>query len=354
VKIAMLAPAASMHTRRWSRGLISRGYEILVVSNSALPKSPPDIPTRYLPGQSSLAYIRDIPAMRRVVNEFGPDIVHAHYATGYGLWGSSQQIAPLIVSVWGTDVADALKKRSSVGLIVRRSLREARFVTATSRFLMNQTITLEPEVAGKIDVVPFGVPIPDEQDLDRDMNDDAPITVVFAKLFLPNYAPDSVVKAFAAAYKKIPRLRLVMLGGGEMKSELEQLADTLDVTSAATIRGWVEPEDAQRIIRQSDIFVMPSQSESFGVAAVEAASYGLPVIASDVGGVPEIVDDGVTGILIKPGDEAGLAQAIIRLATDKDLRRSMGEAGRRLVAEKYDFEKCLDRMEAVYRKVLKA
>jgi len=352
VKIAMLAPAGSLHTRHWSRGLMSRGHEIVLVSNSALPQCPPDIPTRYLPGQSPLAYIRNIPAMRRVISEFGPEIVHAHYATGYGLWGSSQHIAPLVVSVWGTDVADALKKRSSVGLIVRRSLRGARFITATSQFLMDQTITFEPEAAGKTEVVPFGVPIPADQAEDTVKAEDAPITVVFAKLYLPNYAPDVVIRAFARAQKEIPRLRLAMLGGGEMHHELQILADTLNVTAAVTIHGWKEPEEAQRIIRLGDIFVMPSYLESFGVAAVEAASYGLPVIASNVGGVPEIVRDGDTGILIPPGDEARLAQAIRRLATDEKLRYSMGDAGRRLVAEKYDFEKCLDKMEAIYRKVL--
>lgn len=350
----MLAPAGSLHTRRWSRGLISRGHDVLLVSNSALPQAPPDIPTRYLPGKGSLAYLQNIPAMSRVVNEFGPDIVHSHYATGYGLWGSAQHAAPLVVSVWGTDVADALKRRSSVGMIVRRSLRRARFVTATSQYLKDQTIILEPEVAGRIEVVPFGVPIPPEPSDKTEETVDAPITVVFAKLYLSNYAPDMVIRAFARAYENLPRLRLIMLGGGEMQQELITLTNTLHITDVATIRGWVEPEEAQRIIRAGDIFVMPSYSESFGVAAVEAASYGLPVIASDVGGVPEVVHDGETGILIHPGDEVALADAIVRLAKDEKLRRSMGEAGRRLVAEKYDFEKCLDMMEAIYGRVLAA
>jgi L-malate glycosyltransferase len=331
---------------------MSRGYEIIVVSNSALPQSPPDIPTRYLPGQSSLAYIRNIPAMRRVVSQFAPDIVHAHYATGYGLWGSSQHVAPLVVSVWGTDVADALNRRSSVGMIVRRSLREARFITATSKYLVDQTIALEPDVAGKIEIIPFGVPIPTEETARKEKTEDAPITVVFAKLYLSNYAPDMVIRAFARAHEDFSRLRLIMLGGGEMQQELEQLAVSLKVTDVATIHGWMEPDEARQIIRQSDIFVMPSLSESFGVAAAEAASYGLPVVASDVGGVPEIVRDGDTGLLIPPGDEAALAEAILRLAQDGQLRQSMGNAGRRLVAEKYDFEKCLDKMEAVYQKVL--
>ncbi len=331
---------------------MSRGYDIMLVSNSALPQSPPDIPTRYLPGQSSLAYIRNIPAMRRVVSQFGPDIVHAHYATGYGLWGSSQHVAPLVVSVWGTDVADALNHRSRVGMIVRRSLREARLITATSQYLMDQTIALEPEAAGKIEVIPFGVPIPPQEKVREEKAENAPVTVVFAKLYLPNYAPDTVVKAFARAHDSLPDLRLTMLGGGEMQSELERLAETLNITSAVAIHGWMEPDEAQRIIRAGDIFVMPSLSESFGVAAAEAASYGLPVVATNVGGVPEIVRDGDTGLLIPPGDEAALAEAILRLAQDGNLRQSMGKAGRRLVAEKYDFEKCLDKMEAVYQKVL--
>lgn len=352
MRVAMLAPSGSVHTMRWSRGLADRGHEILLVSNSASTASPQGITTRFLPGRGAFAYFLNIRSARKILWEFGPEIVHAHYATGYGLWGSMQNTAPLVLSVWGTDIADAARNPWRVGKIVRRTLRSARYITATSRFLLESTVSFAPDVMDKIEVVPFGVSLPEES-MHKEYNDDkGPITIVFAKAYLPNYGPDIVLEAFARAYRESKQLRLVMMGGGKMHRQLQRMAESLKIAAVVTIDGRVEPEEAGRKVGQGDIFVMPSYSESFGVAAVEAASYGLPVIASNIGGIPEVVEDGITGLLIPPGDEEKLAQAILRLAGDSECRRSMGEAGRRMVSEKYDIERCLDKMETVYRKAL--
>jgi glycosyltransferase involved in cell wall biosynthesis len=94
--------------------------------------------------------------------------------------------------------------------------------------------------------------------------------------------------------------------------------------------------------------VMPSLQESFGVAVLEASAVGLPVIAGNVGGVPEVLDNNKTGLLVPPGDPEALAAAIMKLADDAELRKRMGDAGRKLVREKYLWESCLDKMTALY------
>jgi glycosyltransferase involved in cell wall biosynthesis len=346
VKIAMLAASGSVHTARWSRGLISRGYEILLISNSASTQSPPDVPAQLLPGRSSLAYLRNIPSVRRVIKGFAPDIVHAHYATGYGLWGASQHVAPLVVSVWGTDVADALAGRFMVRSVVRRALHTAQAVTATSRFLMEQTIHLEPSVKNKIIHIPFGLP---ESDFIRHVDrSDGGVQIIFAKRYTQTYGPDIALRAFAAAYKKNPHICLLMLGGGPMRKKLESLAVSLSVASAVEIRDWIEPEETRRFIAESDIMLMPSRQESFGVAALEASAAGIPIIASDVGGVPEIVRHERNGLLVPCENVDAFADAIVRLAGDPALRKTMGEAGISIARGDFSMDRCLDLMEEVY------
>jgi glycosyltransferase involved in cell wall biosynthesis len=349
VKIALLAHAGSVHTRRWSVGLASRKHDIEILTKSSVHGYPEDITTHIMPGQSSLAYLRNIPRVRKILNRFAPDIVHAHYATGYGLWGFMQKEAPLIVTVWGTDIADALAGKFIIAPVVRRALKKARFVTAPSKFLLDQTLKFEPSVRDKLVQIPFGIKISAENTSAQ--RRDKIVRIIFSKFFMPNYAPEMVLRAFAGAVGKFEDMKLLMIGGGPLRKQLEKLAQALSVASQVEIRGWVDMHKAGELIKRSDIMVMPSYNESFGVAALEAAAAGVPVIATNVGGIPEIVENDYNGILISPGDEMALSQAMVRLADDAMMRRRMGEAGKKIAAERYDFEDCLDQMEDVYNQV---
>jgi glycosyltransferase involved in cell wall biosynthesis len=354
VNIALLAQAGSAHIRRWSLALTRRGHHVRILSNDQLGDAPPDIPTDFLPGSSPAAYLRNIFRVRRMLESYAPDIVHAHFATGYGLWGSFQTAAPMVLSVWGTDVEDALAHRLTVGSVVRRAFRKARIITAPSRFLLDRAALVEPSIRDRLRLVPFGVEIPKIAIQKADVRSDENIQIIFVKILLPNYAPDLVLDAFAAAVREYPRLSLTMLGGGPMQRALETQAASLGVAAAVTFHDWVDLDESVRRIGRADMMVMPSYKEAFGVAAVEAAACGVPVIATRVGGIPEIVQDGVNGILIPPGDRAALTRAIVRLAADADLRAAMGRAGRNIAEERFDLERNLDQMEALYREVLAA
>ena len=352
MKIVMLAQAGSAHTHRWGAALARRGHRIHLITNSSLTVSPDGIETTFLPGSSSFAYLRNIPRARRLMRSLIPDIVHAHFATGYGLWGSFQDCAPLILTVWGSDVEDAHNGRFGVSWVVRRALQKACFVTAPSRFLMDRTIDFEPSAADKIRLIPFGVSVPDDPPVSPSPKEFGIIRLIFAKAYQATYAPELAIEAFAAAFRENPRLRLTMIGGGPLKAQLQNQAAAAGLAEVIAIHDRLSPEDALKRIKESDLMLMPSRRESFGVAALEAAAFAVPVIATRIGGIPEVVQNEATGILIPPGDVGALTNAILRLAGDDGLRAKMGRAGYEFVKKRFELAVCVTQMEALYRQAM--
>ena len=137
--------------------------------------------------------------------------------------------------------------------------------------------------------------------------------------------------------------------------DYRHLAGRLNLESKTRFCGYIEHEDIPAFFSGLDIFVMPSISdgESFGVAALEASATGLPVVASRVGGVPEVIDDGVTGFLVERGNVVQLADAICKLIPNAGLRRTMGLAGRKLVESRYDWQDNLEEMQNLYLDMMK-
>ena len=156
-----------------------------------------------------------------------------------------------------------------------------------------------------------------------------------------------LLRAFAEARRQIPGLRLDIAGRGPLEPALRALAKELGVDDAIRFLGFVTP--VQRAIEDAAIVVVPSMGEGFGMVALEAMERARPVIAAEIGGLGELVEEGVTGLLVPPGDAAPLAQAIVRLAGDLPEAAEFGRAGRRRALEQFLQERCTDRTELLYR-----
>jgi glycosyltransferase involved in cell wall biosynthesis len=160
------------------------------------------------------------------------------------------------------------------------------------------------------------------------------------------------LRALLDAFARLPRpdARLVVIGADaepEESSALKDLAAAPALAGRVLLAGY--RPNARRYAAAFDVCVVPSlRQESFGLLALDAMRAGRPVVATRVGGLPEVVDDGVTGLLVPPGDPAALAAALERLLADPGLARGLGEAGRRRAAERFDAA----RMAAEYREVL--
>ena len=143
------------------------------------------------------------------------------------------------------------------------------------------------------------------------------------------------------------------MGDGPQRSQLEALARELGIAVRTTFAGQVPHVDVPAWLRRLDVYVAPSRldSESFGVAVVEAGACGLPVVVSDAGGLPEVVRDGETGIVIPRDDVPALQAALKRLLLDDPLRERLGRNGRAHVEREYEWGHCIDLMEQCYARV---
>ena len=344
-RVVIFGWAGSVHVQRWARGLVSRGYEVRVIS---LGDEPIDgIDTVILPRQGKFSYYLQASAAVKAARDFQPDIVHVHYAAGFGLWALKTGLRPVIVSAWGSDIVD-LPNSFYYRRIVRKVLRGADHVTATSQMLKEATLEHIPGKDDSISVVPFGVNVPAE----ISPLPGGPVRLCFIKNHKWIYGPDLLLKALLEVRKQIPGVWLTMAGDGPVTAELKALAAQLGLDNCVDFPGFIPNERIHSFIAEHHMVVMPSLKEAFGVAALDAGAAGRSVIATTVGGLREVVRDGETGILIPAGEVEALVQAIIRLAGDVELMNKMGRAGHEFVKNNYTWDKSLDLMCELYERLI--
>jgi L-malate glycosyltransferase len=345
MRLCLLAEASSIHTRRWAQHFAARGDDVLVLS--LRPGSVPGARVAVIapPRLGRLGYLLGWPRAAAAARAFRPDLVHAHYATSYGLIGALVDRHPYVISSWGSDVTAGQARSPLWRALLRFAYARADAACATSRFLAEATRPfLRPGL--DVTVTPFGV------DLARFPFRRAPrretVTIGAARFRLePIYGLHHLVAAFAAVADH--RARLVVYGQGRQRGALERQARELGLADRVSFPGFVPHERVPAALDALDVFAMPSVvPEAFGVAAVEASAVGLPVVASAVGGLPEVVRDGETGYLVPPGDEARLAERLSALVADPELRARLGAAGRALATRCYDWNENAQIMAELY------
>ncbi len=354
MKIAFLAAGDSIHTIRWVNALAKRGHEVYLLtmhaSGEPLHENVFEYILRY---PSPLGYYLNMFHVRRVLNVIKPDLLHAHYASGYGTLARLSGYKPYLLSVWGSDVYDFPEESCIKEYVLRKNLASADRITSTSHCMKVQT---EKYIKTQcpIEVIPFGVDL--EIFCPRPNRDSEKITIGMVKQMAPKYGPEFLLRAFAIINKKYINSRLVLVGGGPQEEELKRLAHKLGVAECCQFIGPVPHGEVPKWLNSFDIYCAPStlDSESFGVAVIEASACGVPVIVSRVGGLPEVVQNRITGIVVPPKNDNFLAQALEDLIINKELRQRMGEAGRKFVEQFYAWESCVDKMEKLYYEILSA
>jgi len=350
MRLCYLADAPYIHTERWVQHFVARGDAVDVISFR--PAQIEGARVHYVDGWErggKLRYLIHARRVRRLVRSLEPDLVHALHLTSYGFLAAFAGVHPLVTSVWGTDVLEAPRLTPFHWLITRYALSRADRVTATGMRLAEATVRYMPP--GKdVAVIPYGV------DLDRfsprERADGDSLVVGSVGRLSPEKGLKYLLQAMTTVTREEPRTRLLLAGDGPDRGALERLTSRLGLADCVEFAGEVAHEQVPDALGRMDVFAMPSTWEGFGVAALEAEAMKLPVVASNIHGIPDVVENGVSGILVPPKDVDALSRAILRLLRDGDERRRMGRAGRELVASRYSWTESTRRMEALYDELL--
>jgi glycosyltransferase involved in cell wall biosynthesis len=367
-RIFILSDGKNPHTIKWVRSLAEREFDVFVFSlenfdfkiyekfpNVRCFHAGFDLKSESLQRRfGKLSYLLALSRLKKEIADFSPDVVHAHYASSYGLLGALSGFKPFFLSVWGKDVYDFPHLGPLHKLVLKFNLSKASRIFSTSHVMAKET---NQYTSREIEVIPFGVDLerfkPRKRNCDLVREQD--IVVGTVKTLEEKYGVDVLIKAFAAVFNKTKNdnLKLLIVGRGSLELPLKALVKELGITDRVIFTGWVPVEETPIYHNILDIAVFPSRhhSESFGVAVVEASACEKPVIVSRVGGLPEVVAEEETGLVVPSDDVNALAMAIEKIVCDSSLSIHFGKNGRRRVMELYDWKNNLEKMISSYNQV---
>jgi N-acetyl-alpha-D-glucosaminyl L-malate synthase BshA len=298
--------------------------------------------------------------MAEVAEEASLDLLHVHYAIPHSVSAllarmmAAPRRLPFITTLHGTDITLVGNDRSYLP-ITRFSIEQSDGVTAISNYLRDRTLS-EFEIKRPIEVIPNFV----NCDLYK-RTDDAEARARWAPdgepilMHLSNFRPvkrvTDVVEIFALVREKIPA-KLVMIGDGPDRGAAEYIVRKKHLSKDVFFLG--KQDHVQEKLGLADLFLLPSDSESFGLAALEAMACQVPVLATNVGGLPEVVTHGIDGYLFEPRDVPTAAKYALDILTRPDRGRMMGEMARANARRKYCSNDIIPLYERYYEKVLNA
>lgn len=360
----------STHVLLADRGLAGRGWETLLLHGTVEPDerevelSEVDVSVRRVPALarpiSSGSDARAFAAIAREIRRFRPHIVHTHLSKA-GLLGRSASMATRrgarVHTYHGTVFGSYFGERSSAAIVrAERFLgaRSARVIALSNRQRM-ELAEYRIAPASRIRIVPLGLDLDRFKGISRadarstlGLDHDAIVVLAVGRIVAIKRL-DRLVRAFAIVHGVTKETRLYLVGDGRERPGLETMVRSLGIEAAVRFVGW--STQASVWYAAADIVAMSSDREGTPLALIEAASAGRPVVAVDVGGVADIVVNGVTGFVVPPSDEAALAVGLGRLVADPDLRKRFGEAAPRHAAP-YGSARLVDDLDSLYREVL--
>ncbi|HEX8266037.1 MAG TPA: N-acetyl-alpha-D-glucosaminyl L-malate synthase BshA [Pyrinomonadaceae bacterium] len=297
--------------------------------------------------------------MATVARSENLDLLHVHYAIPHSISAilaresiKQRRYLPVITTLHGTDITLVGSDRSYLP-ITRYAISESDGVTSVSRFLKEATIQMFDY--DEIEVIPNFICAEaysrhEDSPIHRQFAPNGEKLLTHVSNFRPVKRPLDCVEIFARVLNKGIKARLLMVGDGPERSATQHRAEKLGIAAHCSFVG--KQGQINDYLGISDVLLLPSEQESFGLVALEAMACEVPVIASRVGGIPEVVTDGETGFLSEIGNVEKMSEDAAQILSDDDLRREMGGRARKSAIARYSTELVIPKYIEFYERVL--
>ena len=298
-------------------------------------------------------------ALHDAARTYDFDLIHVHYAIPHATsaWIAQQMLGdegpPVVTTLHGTDIT-LVGIHPSFQAITSFSILRSQGITAVSQFLKDQTVRDFGVSADDIEVIPnfldTDVYQPGKEPWRRDtLAEPGEKIIMHVSNFRPVKRVWDVVSVFAGVAERMPA-RLIMIGDGPERPRAVEAAQALDVEDRVTFLG--KHGAIEELLSCADLFLLPSESESFGLAALEAMASGAPVVVSNAGGLPEVVPHGEAGYLLDVGDVDGMTAGAIEILSDPDRWKAFSEAGRAVAVERFSAKRVVPIYEEYCQRVI--
>jgi glycosyltransferase involved in cell wall biosynthesis len=335
---------------------LSRGGEL---EDSVAPDVPVikayDSPETNRRGPSRVIFgVRILSALVRGLRSQHPDVVHAYLPAAYVLGGLAAWLLRVRLIIAGRRGLNSVEDNKTVRwrVLARLANRVIDIHICNSRAVRDVAIAKESISVDRTRVIPNGIDLPalvPQPQLPAEWQSGGVKAAMVAN-FIGYKGHRGVLEAVALVTKQHPSFRLVLIGDGPERAPLGNLALELGITENVMFAG--RRRDAATLVQSFDFTILGSSEEGFPNALMESMAAAVPVVSTAVGGVPELVDDGVQGRLVPYGDTEGMAAAIIWMIEHPNECRQMGEAARRRIAEDFSTERMITSTQAVYEEFL--
>jgi len=292
-----------------------------------------------------------IPKLYRLIKHCRPDVVHSHcYVLRYALWPSIFCHVPVRVHTFRSIAQKEVdwvgklihKIAFTFGGVVPVSISEE---VADSVRLVYGAKLQSPVIFNGVDTKRFAC-----SNCKKEKQEGGEIILLHVGRFSPSKNHKLLIEAFSYALNQNPNLRLWLVGDGELRPSIEEMVQKLGLGDRIRFLGT--RSDIPKLMACSDIFVLSSKWEGLPLVVIEAMAAGKPVVATAVGGVPELVENGLTGLLVPSDNANALAEALLLLAEDPELRQVMGQKGQKKAIDRFDISRTAREYEALYCKLL--
>ncbi|MCA9253373.1 MAG: glycosyltransferase family 4 protein [Phycisphaerales bacterium] len=345
MRICIFAHPGATHTKRMVAALRERGATVHLVYKGDHNPEGATYERFGVPGLSLGNSVRRSVRRARYLSKFFKehDLVTVFYLSDWGFYDEAIEHGRLALWPWGSDInAPPGAPPETPRLRERRMamFEGAQGIATCSHWFAEQVADYAGINASRINVIPLGV----DMDLFKPASQPVREPIVgFLKGFGPAYGAERFIDAMPEIVARVPDVRFELVGTSDRAKVLQRCIVDLDIASRIT---WIEPkphDEIPSLLQRWQVSVIPSVVESFGVAALESSACGVPVVASNVGGLPETVIHDKTGMLTDASDPEQLAESVIGLLTDEDRRIDMGRSGQRFVASHFQWDACVDR-----------